>query len=86
MSIDGFKKGQWCPECLTVQKQHHALQILQQIANKQGGECLSTTYTRGKDKYTFRCANGHEWQTTGNSIKNTKTWCQFAVMTKNAVH
>lgn len=75
MNIDGYKKGQWCPVCTTVQKQQHALQILQQIANKQGGECLSTTYTYGKDKYSFRCASGHEWQTTGNSIKNSKTWC-----------
>lgn len=75
MSIDDYKKGQWCPECLAVQKQQQALKLLQQIAKKHGGTCLSKVYTYGKDKYTFRCANGHEWQTTGNSIKNSKTWC-----------
>ena len=75
MSIDGFKKGQWCPECSVGQNQQQALQVLRKIAKQQGGACLSTTYTRGCDKYTFRCANGHQWKTTGSSIKNAKTWC-----------
>ncbi|WP_392560375.1 hypothetical protein [Orbus mooreae] len=75
MSIDGYQKGQWCPVCSVEHKQQQALRILQQIAKQQGGSCLSTTYTRGCDKYTFHCANGHEWQTTGKNIKNAKTWC-----------
>lgn len=75
MNIDGYKKGRWCPVCTATQQQRKALRLLQTITKQQGGVCLSKTYTRGKDKYTFRCANGHEWQTTGNSIKNSKTWC-----------
>lgn len=70
-----IKKDNGVQSVWPYKKQQHALQLLQQIAKKQGGESLSTTYTRGKDKYTFRCANGHEWQTTGVSIKSSKTWC-----------
>lgn len=44
-------------------------------AKKHGGECLSDNYINAKTKMPFRCAHGHIWQTTPNSIRISKTWC-----------
>ncbi len=51
------------------------LTTLQQIANGKGGECLSTEYLGHQVKHLFRCAAGHEWEATSNSIK-LGTWCK----------
>jgi len=41
----------------------------------KNGRCLSITYIGVKETYRWRCANGHEWDSTWDSLKNSKTWC-----------
>ena len=47
------------------------------IAGKRGGLCLSTEYVNANIPMRWRCADGHEWTTSLNNIKNGKTWCPY---------
>lgn len=40
-----------------------------------GGECLSTAYVNKHTKQRWRCAEGHEWETTPDSVKGG-SWCR----------
>lgn len=46
---------------------------MQNLAKAKGGICLSKEYVTSKKNLQWRCAQGHVWQATPNSIKNT--WC-----------
>ena len=48
------------------------LEEMQFLAKKRGGKCLTKTYARAIDKMTWKCAKGHIWEATGQSIKNQK--------------
>ena len=50
-----------------------AFEEMKNLAKAKGGICLSKEYVTSKKNLDWRCAQGHEWQTTPNSIKNT--WC-----------
>ena len=52
------------------------LEIIQEIAKKKGGRCLSDKYLSIEDKLTFKCSEGHIWNATANSIKLQGTWCR----------
>lgn len=44
------------------------------LAHERGGECLSHIYINSATKLSFRCANGHTWETApSNFCKGT--WC-----------
>ena len=47
------------------------------IAGKRGGLCLSTEYVNANIPMRWQCADGHEWTTSLNNIKNSKTWCPY---------
>lgn len=69
----------WCPECARLRKVHgyrvpDGLQRLCDRAAARGGQCLSESYEGTRGKYRFRCAHGHEWETTGNRIVRG-VWC-----------
>jgi len=51
-----------------------SIKDLQVFAFKQGGECLSQIYTRLKDKYEWKCKNGHSWKSNGQNVLNG-SWC-----------
>jgi hypothetical protein len=53
----------------------YSIDVLASFAQTKNGRCLSTTYTGVKDKYRWRCANGHEWDSTWDSLKNSNSWC-----------
>lgn len=59
-----IKRNFSCPYC-----------YLKHYAELKGGHILSTAYYGSTVKHTFRCKNGHEWETTPSSIKNSQTWC-----------
>lgn len=46
----------------------------QNLAISRKGECLSTTYKNAKTKMRWRCAFGHEFETTWDSVQSGK-WC-----------
>jgi len=69
----------WCPECARLRKvegyRHpDGLERLQRKAAERGGACLADTYHGLGMRYRFRCAEGHEWLTTGGKIL-LGSWC-----------
>lgn len=60
-----------------VARIQNGLSNLQATAQSRGGVCLSNEY-RGVDyKYRFRCAAGHEWESTYYSVVTLKRWCAY---------
>lgn len=51
------------------------------LAVLRRGKCLSSEYVNVHvlKKLQWRCAEGHEWWATLNSIKNNRTWCATCV-------
>jgi hypothetical protein len=70
-----LKRGSWCKECKTKEKNEAALIALQLIAEKKGGKCLSSQYKGGLTKLKWQCENNHIWLTTPVLIKEGK-WCR----------
>lgn len=70
------QRGLWCELCRVppVRRDPQGLARLRNAAQARGGECLSTEFIGGHAKYDFRCAKGHEWQTTGARIYQGY-WC-----------
>ncbi|MBB4866988.1 glutaredoxin [Pseudomonas nitritireducens] len=56
------------------QKHPQGIARLQQLARQRGGECLSERYTLVDDRYRFRCAEDHEWETTATIVR-LGSWC-----------
>lgn len=51
------------------------LEEVQKFAKKHHGECLSTEYGEIKQKYKFRCKQGHEFEDIYNNMKFRDTFC-----------
>ena len=66
------RKGHWCPFCARVASV--TLAILQQIAARRGGRCLSITYVNSSCPLLWNCAAGHEWLARASSIQ-AGNWC-----------
>ena len=78
--IGAIKAGSWCPQCddakrRVVNRLPDGLARLKRQAAERGGECLAGAYLGTAVKYPFRCARGHEWETTGNKVLRG-SWCQ----------
>ncbi|MFH0902583.1 MAG: zinc-ribbon domain-containing protein [Pseudomonadota bacterium] len=65
------RNGAWCPICAG---RRVSIEHLRAIAKERGGECLSPAYRGLGVKLRWRCAKGHEWDTTPNTIKKG-SWC-----------
>jgi len=70
------KLGAWCPQCsgnarLTIAK-------IKQLAERNGGKCLSKKCINSKSLLSFKCQDGHTWWTTAGSISNGR-WCPTCV-------
>lgn len=70
----------WCPVCARSEQNAarldpQGLGHLRAAAQAKGGQCLTADYRRQAATYRFRCASGHEWQTTGQNVLNG-TWCR----------
>lgn len=62
-----------CPTCKPYQL---SVKDMRQLAKEHGGKFLSESYTNSREKYRWRCAEGHEWQTTAASILQG-SWCRI---------
>lgn len=76
-----IKRGGGCSICYNntdsrraAKAQPNKIQEVKDIANKRGGECLSNSYVNNREQMRFRCANGHEWETSFKSILHN-AWC-----------
>ncbi len=56
-------------EKLTIEEMHR-------IAKGHNGKCLSKRYNNARTNLKWRCAEGHIWKATPDSIKNQGSWCQ----------
>jgi hypothetical protein len=50
------------------------IQDMQALAVRKGGLCISNEYINAKTKLDWKCAEGHEWDATPNSIQRG-SWC-----------
>ncbi len=69
---DSIRRGSWCPQCRGSKK--HTIEEMRQLAKRQGGKCLSKTYSNNSSKLLWECANGHQWKAIYSSIKRGR-WC-----------
>lgn len=69
--------GHWCPKCVKIRIGHKfasTIEHMRQLAEKKGGQCLSSEYTNNHTKLRWRCAKGHEWDAVPNSVVQGH-WC-----------
>lgn len=71
-----IKQGTWCPVCANKNRGNKkiTLEIINKIAEKKGGRCLSNVYEGQHTKMLWECNKGHRWMTTYKRIKNG-SWC-----------
>ena len=69
------KRGDWCNECSG--RKAHAYEDVKSFVNAKGGKLLSTIYRNNKTKIRLECAQGHQWETSFNTVLNRGSWCPF---------
>ena len=72
---DVRNKGSWCPYCARVARLD--LKTMRVMAEKRGGQCLSTEYINSETKLHWRCAKGHEWASAPSTMRHRGTWCPY---------
>ena len=72
-----IKTGRGCPTCLRT-----PFETIQKLAESKGGKCLTLKedFINTKQKFTWKCSDGHIWKTTYNSI-NHGSWCGECTIT-----
>lgn len=56
-------------------KRKYSIAYFQKLARERGGYCLSTEYLGYHTKMTWRCSNGHVWDSTPASVIARNSWC-----------
>ena len=74
-SANFLSYGHWCAACKKIKSNEGKLRILQAIAIKRGGKCLSLKFIRKDVKLEWECALGHRFTAKPHAIKNQGTWC-----------
>lgn len=64
----------WCPKCRGRYPKDEMLAQYRHLARERGGELLSKHFVSTQDKLTWRCGNGHTWETEPSHIR-IGTWC-----------
>ncbi|MDN5215503.1 hypothetical protein QQ020_25725 [Fulvivirgaceae bacterium BMA12] len=85
-TASSIKSGGWCPKCAYKKngdKQRGSIGQLQILAQSKGGKCLSQSYTKSNEKYSWECEKGHQWEATASSIKSG-SWCPKCAYERNA--
>ena len=71
------KGGSWCPYC--AHNQRLELKVMQRLARKRGGKCLSTRYINNRHPISWECKRRHRWKASPANVKGGKrrrgTWC-----------
>jgi hypothetical protein len=71
------RRGKWCPDCghaKAGRQRRDTIEMMQEIAHKNGGKCISKKYFLSNKKLEWECKYGHQWNAVPNSIKNG-SWC-----------
>ncbi len=53
----------------------YSIDALCEHAKTNGGECLSEAYLGARAKHRWRCAEGHQWNASWDSVNNQGSWC-----------
>lgn len=73
-TLDSIRNGgTWCPFC-AMDKRKLTLNEAIHAAASRDGFCLSIGYSNTKIPLRWRCAEGHEWNATFNTIRQG-AWC-----------
>jgi hypothetical protein len=75
-----IKQGSWCPKCSKVAvglKRRTPIDFFKEYAINKGGVCLTNEYETQKTRLTFQCSQGHQWTTSGGTLKGNQTWCRY---------
>jgi glutaredoxin len=62
--------GRSCPDC-----NRYTIEDMRAFAAKRGGDCLSKRYKNVKIALRWRCANGHVWRSTPETVLEGR-WCR----------
>jgi hypothetical protein len=85
---DSVKRGKWCPKCHYTIVGHknskYSLSHFQKIAQEKGGICKSENYKNTDSRLTFKCSEGHEWETTAWVILKGH-WCKRCSSKKKVI-
>ena len=78
-AADNVLRGRWCQECggslpLTIEHFH-------QLAELEGGRCLSSVYKNQRTRLNLVCRLGHRWTTSAVSL-TLGTWCPYCAGTR----
>ncbi len=65
----------WCNKCAII-KLSNTIEDAQRLAEKKGGECLSTEYVNAEKHLKWKCRKGHEWTTAYACVRDGK-WCPY---------
>lgn len=65
----------WCSKCRKKKPTKYNLAMLQEMATKLGGELLSDKYENTHGKLQWRCADGHDFQRSLDSILSYHSFC-----------
>lgn len=75
VDVSAFERGRARCLCDGNSVRGSAGQRLLDTVAARGGELLSQDVFGVKDRYEFRCARGHTWDSTGGSVIHQNTWC-----------
>lgn len=73
MNYTSVKRGNWCPICSTVGRRK-TIEDCRNLALKNDGEFLSTSYAHDQDLLKWKCKLGHEFLMRFASIRSGQ-WC-----------
>ncbi len=68
---------------LSEEEKARYLVELQEIAEGQGGACLSKVYENARTLLRWRCAEGHEWSAIPNNVRHF-SWCPVCAMARRS--
>ena len=74
------KRGTWCPKCPRAPKIHLKkkwLKKMQEIAQINGGKCLSKEYIDTFTPLEWECAKGHRWIQSSTYLRKLGVWCPY---------
>lgn len=79
MTVATVLKGHWCPTC----RKHPRVPLgdVEASVRALGGTLLATPdgYDGAHSRILVRCSAGHEWMTTGKSVRRGK-WCRSCIV------
>lgn len=69
--------GHWCPRCgviVSARKNSDKIENFIKMAEKMGGQCLSTDYKNNRTVLKYKCGKGHVFETEARNIVRG-SWC-----------